>query len=50
MDVVIVKHPKQIENDLLKEKLMQIEGGIKITTAKGKRFVADFQNAHKAQS
>ena len=47
---VVVKNSKQIENDLLKEKLMQIEGGVKILTAKGKRFVTEFERVNKVQS
>lgn len=47
---VVVKNSKQIENDLLKEKLLQIEGGVKIVTKKGERFVTEFDRAHKAQS
>ena len=47
---VVVKNSKQIENDLLKEKLMQIEGGVKILTAKGKRFVTEFEHANKTKS
>lgn len=46
---VVVKNSKQIENDLLKEKMLQIEGGVKILTAKGKRFVAEFERGPKTQ-
>jgi hypothetical protein len=41
---------EEIESNLLKEKLLQIEGGVKILTAKGKRFVTEFERSHKAQA
>jgi len=50
MKIVVVKNSKQVENDLLKEKLLQIEGGVKIVTKKGERFVTEFDRAHKSQS
>jgi len=47
---VVVKNSEQIESELLKEKLLQIEGGVKIITKKGERFVTEFDRTHKAQS
>jgi predicted transcriptional regulator len=47
---ITVINRKKVESELLKEKLLQMKGGAFSVSAKGKRFIEEFERTHKVSS